>query len=63
VLTAHHMSVLDLLDPEEINKRASILPPAEDDFEDVLLVEGAIAAVEPLITKENVKEILRFKTA
>jgi phage repressor protein C with HTH and peptisase S24 domain len=55
-----HISVLDLLDPEEINKRASILPPSEDEFENVLLVEGAIAAGDPLITSENVKDILKF---
>jgi len=61
VLSVQHLSVLDLLDPDEINKRASILPPAEDDFENVLLVEGVIAAGEPLITNENVKEILKFK--
>jgi SOS-response transcriptional repressor LexA len=63
VLQVQHLSVLDLLDPEEINKRASILPPSEDEFENVLLVEGTIAAGEPLITNENVKEILKFKKA
>jgi len=63
VLVAQHLSVLDLLDPGEINKRASILPPAEDEFENVLLVEGAVAAGEPLITSENVRDILKFKKA
>jgi hypothetical protein len=61
VLNVQHLSVLDLLDPNEVNKRASILPPAEDDFENVLLVEGKIAASEPLIISMNVKEILKFK--
>jgi hypothetical protein len=61
VLNVQKMSVLDLIDPEEINKRASILPPSEDDFENVLLVEGTIAAGEPLVTSENVKDILKFK--
>lgn len=61
VLTVQHLSVLDLLDPAEINKRASILPPSEDEFENVLLVEGTVAAGEPLITNENVKDILKFK--
>ena len=61
VLTVQHLSVLELLDPDEINKRASILPPTEDDFENVLLVEGAIAAGEPLVTNEDVKDILKFK--
>jgi phage repressor protein C with HTH and peptisase S24 domain len=61
VLQVQHLSVLDLLDPAEINKRASILPPSEDEFEDVLLTEGAIAASDPLITSQNVKDILKFK--
>src|SRR5205085_6279246 len=61
VLNVQHLSVLDLLDPAEINKRASIAPPSEDEFEDVLLTEGAIAAGDPLITSENVKDILKFK--
>ena len=36
VLRVQHLSVLDLLDPDEVNKRASILPPSEDEFENVL---------------------------
>ena len=54
VLQVQKLSVLDLLDPNEINKRASILPPSQDDFEDVLLTEGAIAAGEPLVTNDDV---------
>jgi Peptidase S24-like len=61
VLAVQKLSLLDLLDQEEINKRASILPPSEDDFENVLLVEGTVAAVEPVITSERVKDILKFK--
>ncbi len=61
VLQVQRISVLDLLDPGEINKRASILPPSEDEFENVVLAEGAVAAGEPLITSENVKDILKFK--
>ncbi|HYH00078.1 MAG TPA: XRE family transcriptional regulator [Terriglobales bacterium] len=61
VLATLHISVLDLLDPGEINKRASIPPPSDDSFDNVLLVEGAIAAGEPLVTSENVKDILKFK--
>lgn len=61
MLAVQHLSVLDLLDPAEVNKRASILPPSEDDFENVLLVEGSVAAGEPLVTSENVREILKFK--
>jgi len=61
LLGVSRLSVLDLLDPNEVNKRASILPPSEDEFENVLLVEGEIAAGEPLVTNETVKEILKFK--
>ena len=61
VLNVQKISLLDLVDPDEINKRASILPPSEGDFENVLLVEGTIAAGEPLVTSERVKDILKFK--
>jgi hypothetical protein len=63
VLQVQKLSVLDLLDPNEINKRASILPPSPDEFEDVVLTEGSIAAGEALVTSENVKDILKFKKA
>jgi SOS-response transcriptional repressor LexA len=61
VLAVQHLSVLDLLDPTEVNKRASILPPSGDEFENVLLTDGTVAATQPLITSMNVKEILKFK--
>jgi hypothetical protein len=61
VLAVQHLSVLDLLDPSEVNKRASILPPSDDEFQNVLLTDGAIAATQPLVTSMDVKEILKFK--
>jgi hypothetical protein len=61
VLAVQHLSVLDLLDPSEVNKRASILPPSNDEFQNVLLTDGTVAATHPLITSMNVKEILKFK--
>lgn len=61
VLNVEHLSVLDLLDPSEINKRASIPPPAEDQFQNVLVVEGGVAATEPLLMSMNVQEIIKFK--
>lgn len=61
VLKVQHLSVLDLLDPAEVNKRASILPPANDEFQNVLLVEGTTAATEPVVMNMNIKEILKFK--
>jgi hypothetical protein len=61
VLSVQHLSVLDLLDPAEVNKRASILPPSDDEFENVVLTDASIAATQPLITSMRVKEILKFK--
>src|SRR5437868_14026111 len=61
VLSVQHLSVLDLLDPNEVNKRASILPPSEDEFENVLLVEPEIAASEALVRNDHVRDILKFK--
>jgi hypothetical protein len=61
VLSVQHLSVLDLLDPSEVNKRASILPPSGDDFENVLLTDPSTAATQPLITTMHVKAILKFK--
>jgi len=61
VLNVQRLSVLDLLDPREINKRASILPPSEDEFQNVLLVDGAVAATQPLVMSMKVKEMLKFK--
>jgi len=61
VLNVQHLSVLDLLDPKEVNKRASIVPPSGDEFENVLMVEGAVAATRPMIMNMQVKDILKFK--
>ena len=63
VLQVQHLSVLDLLDPVEVNKRASILPPSADEFENVVLTDPSTAATEPLIASMHVKEILKFKKA
>jgi len=61
VLSVQHLSVLDLLDPAEVNQRASILPPSNDEFENVLLTDASTAASRPLITAMHVKDILKFK--
>src|SRR5882672_8675797 len=59
VLAVQHLSVLDLLDPSEVNKRASILAPSADEFDSVVVADGQIAAGEPLIMNMHVKEILK----
>src|SRR6201997_7629 len=61
VLQVQHLSVLDLLDPAEVKKRASILPPSGDEFENVALTDYATAATQPLIASMNVKGFLKFK--
>jgi hypothetical protein len=61
VLNVQRLSVLDLLDPGEINKRASIAPPSQDDFDNVLLVDGAVAARQPEIMSVRVKDIMKLK--
>ena len=61
VLSVQRLSVLDLIDPAEVNKRASIPPPSEDEFENIFVVEGAISSAEPIIMSMNVREIQKFK--
>lgn len=61
VLRVQHLSVLDLIDPVEINQRASIMPPSEDEFENVRLADADVAANQPLIVSMNVKEMLKFR--
>jgi len=61
VLHVQHMSVLDLIDPIEVNKRASILPPSEDEFDNVVVADSHIAASEALIMSMHVKDIRKFK--
>jgi Peptidase S24-like len=61
VLTVQRLSVLDLLDPSEVNKRASVIPPSNDEFENVVLTDPAIAATRPFLARMHVKAILKFK--
>ena len=60
-LSSQKMSVLDLLDPADINKRASILPRSEGDFENVLLVDARVAARSQRIMQKDVRDVLKFK--
>src|SRR5260370_17826252 len=61
VLNVQQLWVMDLIDPAEVNKRASILPPSEDQFDSVVVADSHIAASEVLIMSMHVKEILKFK--
>ncbi len=61
VLSVQHLSVLDLLDPAEVNKRATIPAPSDDEFDNVCLVDPSLAATRPLIMSMHVREICKFK--
>ena len=61
VLSVQHLSVLDLIDPAEVNKRASIFPPSADEFDNVVVADAHIAASEAVIMSMHVKGILKFK--
>jgi hypothetical protein len=61
VLNVQHLSVLDLLDGREVNKRATVLPAGDNGFENVALVEGPVAASQRRIMSMKVKEIVKFK--
>jgi len=61
VLEVQQLTIFDLLEPDEVNRHATNIAPGEGEFENVILVEGGIAAGEPSVTSDNVKEILKFK--
>src|SRR5579859_5886403 len=61
VLSVQRLSVLDLLDPDEVNKRATLAAPSDDEFENIFVVEGEVAANQPLIMSMKVREIQKFR--
>jgi len=61
VLNVQHLSVLDLIDPSEVNKRASILPPSDDEFDNIVVTEPEIAATQAQIMSMHVKEIVKLR--
>lgn len=61
VLNTQRLSVFDLLDPHEVNKRAGFSPPSDDEFENVAVVGSRLAATQPLIMTMHVREIHKFK--
>lgn len=60
VLAAQNLAVLDLVDPKEINHRASISPSAEAEFLNIPLVHTCVAAGAAQIARKSVREILKF---
>lgn len=61
VLAAENLSIYDLLNREELNNRASLISAAEGDFDNVVLADPEVAATAPVITRANVRDILKFK--
>lgn len=60
VLVAQHLSVFDLLDPKQINDRASIFRCHESEFENIPVVNSWQAAAAPQIARKTVREVLKF---
>jgi transcriptional regulator with XRE-family HTH domain len=61
LLAAQNLSVYDLLSREEINKRATSIAVAEADFENVVLTSIESAALAPVIVRDEVRDLLKFK--
>lgn len=61
VLNVQRLSVLDLLDPGEVNERAGLSPPSDDEFENVAVMESNVAATQPLVMNMHAQEIHKFK--
>ncbi len=62
ILAAEDLSILDLVPADEINSRASIPPPAEDEYANILLVPPQ-RAFQPQVHAREVLEVLKFKQA
>ncbi|HXZ78511.1 MAG TPA: LexA family transcriptional regulator [Terriglobales bacterium] len=62
VLAVCRLSPLDLLSGAEINRRATVRPPAATGFVNLALVEPAIAAQEPFIRQQNVLGLHQYPT-
>lgn len=65
MLKAMGLALYDLLDPRELGRFAAVPRPeaAGEDYAEVPLVEGSIAAGSEVIINEEVKELLKFRRA
>lgn len=59
VLAVQRISVLDLLDQEELGRHASIVPPGRGEFENIVLVNADSASVLPRFTRDQVKDTFK----
>jgi len=61
ILDVQRLSVLDLLDPHEVNKRASVFPPRDEGFTDIPVATLEIAANHAVIVSMHVRKIVKFR--
>lgn len=61
MLKAVGLTLYDLLNPHELVKFAAVPAGTDEDYAEVPLVEGAIAAGSEVIVNEEVKELLKFR--
>ena len=61
VMSVQRLSVLDLIDQKDVTKRAGIPSAANDQFQEVPLVDEATAINTSVIMRMKVKDIFKFK--
>ena len=61
VLQVLELDILDLIDPAEINRRATVALPTEGAYASVLRVEEAAAINQPVIARASVQEIWKIR--
>ena len=61
VLRVLELDILDLVDPAEINRRATVSLPPEGAYASILRVEAAAAINQPVIARASVLEIWKIR--
>jgi transcriptional regulator with XRE-family HTH domain len=61
MLKALELSVYDLLNPHDLGRYAAAPSGSSEDYVDVPLVEGSVAASSEVIVNEQVKELIRLR--
>ena len=63
VMKKRGFNLFDLVKNDELAPRLAMREKADDGYENVILVDGTIAAGSPLIVQENVRDVLKFKAS
>jgi transcriptional regulator with XRE-family HTH domain len=61
ILEVLELDILDLIEPAEINRRATVALPTEGAYASVLRVEAAAAINQPVIARGSVQEIWKLR--